>query len=310
MDPQIRNQKIIMTDAKSNSSDTPLLYVSAPVSQDGEHEWQREECECAGIGARSAGPPCATSDQGVPVPGVHMPGPPLLQRSRQHVCESSVQLSPPATDGLMSGERAQQQLPSWHLSESSPLMVVHQLGTNTPMQQHRYVPAIGSGHPYHHHHIQHQQHVQYTSIPPPPPPPLPRTYQPAPPYPPTHSLLTEQHLHNSNPKQHATQRMKQQTFLKPPTLGGVRANKAQIKVLQHIFLTEKKPTGAMHDAIAERIGMSQGAVRNWFQNQRAKARRMEQECSSSSSSSSSMSSAAERGQARVMRISSLLMLDG
>ncbi|TPX65141.1 hypothetical protein CcCBS67573_g08226 [Chytriomyces confervae] len=245
----------IMTDANSDTA------LSLPVSAHG------DEHGCADTGAGSAGT-AALLCQGVVavVPGVDMPAAaPLLRRSsRPSVCESFVLLSPPATDVSMSGERAQQQqqqqqLPSWHLPEPSPLTVAHQSRSSSPMQQHRYVPTHGSLHPYHHH-IQHHQHVQYTPI---PPPPLPHTYQPAPPYPypypPTHSLPIEQHTDTSNAKQ----RMKQQTFLTPPTLGGVRANKAQVKVLQHIFLTEKKPTGAMQDAIAERIGMSQGAVRNW-----------------------------------------------
>ncbi|KAJ3245880.1 hypothetical protein HDU78_008471 [Chytriomyces hyalinus] len=69
----------------------------------------------------------------------------------------------------------------------------------------------------------------------------------------------------------------QQRFITPPTSGSIRATKAQLKVLEKIFLENAMPSGMMHQAISERIGMSKKAVRNWFQNQRAKVRRQEQE---------------------------------
>ncbi|KAI8611734.1 hypothetical protein BC830DRAFT_1083849 [Chytriomyces sp. MP71] len=69
----------------------------------------------------------------------------------------------------------------------------------------------------------------------------------------------------------------EQRFLTPPTSGGVRANKAQLKVLQEIYDQNPTPTGLMHQAIAERIGMTRASVRNWFQNNRAKMRRIAQE---------------------------------
>ncbi|KAJ3027537.1 UNVERIFIED_CONTAM: hypothetical protein HDU68_003623 [Siphonaria sp. JEL0065] len=73
-----------------------------------------------------------------------------------------------------------------------------------------------------------------------------------------------------------------QIFLAPPTAGTIRANKFQVKVLISIFAENPLPSGAMHEAIAERIGMSKKAVRNWFQNNRAKARK-EQEAKGNSS---------------------------
>ncbi|KAI9351212.1 hypothetical protein BDR26DRAFT_890888 [Obelidium mucronatum] len=64
-----------------------------------------------------------------------------------------------------------------------------------------------------------------------------------------------------------------QRFLIPPTSGCVRANKAQLKVLESIFDETPMPSTQMHQAIADRIGMTKQSVRNWFQNQRAKVRR-------------------------------------
>ncbi|KAJ3118889.1 hypothetical protein HK100_000523 [Physocladia obscura] len=69
----------------------------------------------------------------------------------------------------------------------------------------------------------------------------------------------------------------EQRFLAPPTSGTIRATKAQLKVLQKIFTENQMPSGAMHNAIAEKIGMSRNTVRNWFQNQRAKTRRLQLE---------------------------------
>ncbi|KAI9351211.1 hypothetical protein BDR26DRAFT_929706 [Obelidium mucronatum] len=64
-----------------------------------------------------------------------------------------------------------------------------------------------------------------------------------------------------------------QRFLIPPTSGCVRANKSQLKVLESIFDETPMPSAQMHQAIADRIGMTKQSVRNWFQNQRAKVRR-------------------------------------
>ncbi|KAJ3061416.1 hypothetical protein HDU98_002676 [Podochytrium sp. JEL0797] len=55
---------------------------------------------------------------------------------------------------------------------------------------------------------------------------------------------------------------------------GLRANKRQLKVLFEVFAETPMPTATKHDEIAERIGMSKKAVRNWFQNTRAKMRRL------------------------------------
>ncbi|KAJ3259910.1 hypothetical protein HDU77_001569 [Chytriomyces hyalinus] len=82
--------------------------------------------------------------------------------------------------------------------------------------------------------------------------------------------------HHQQQQQSSTGVM-QQRFITPPTSGSIRATKAQLKVLEKIFLENAMPSGMMHQAISERIGMSKKAVRNWFQNQRAKVRRQEQE---------------------------------
>ncbi|KAJ3142490.1 hypothetical protein HK100_002933 [Physocladia obscura] len=68
-----------------------------------------------------------------------------------------------------------------------------------------------------------------------------------------------------------------QRFLAPPTSGTIRATKAQLKVLQKIFAENQMPSGQMHSAIADSIGMTRSTVRNWFQNQRAKTRRLQME---------------------------------
>ncbi|KAJ3265674.1 hypothetical protein HDU77_004204 [Chytriomyces hyalinus] len=54
---------------------------------------------------------------------------------------------------------------------------------------------------------------------------------------------------------------------------GIRATKEQLKVLLSVFEENATPTGLEHSQIGERIGMSRKAVRNWFQNYRAKVRR-------------------------------------
>ncbi|TPX65142.1 hypothetical protein CcCBS67573_g08225 [Chytriomyces confervae] len=54
---------------------------------------------------------------------------------------------------------------------------------------------------------------------------------------------------------------------------GIRATKEQLKVLLSVFEENSTPTGLEHSQIGERIGMSRKAVRNWFQNYRAKVRR-------------------------------------
>ncbi|KAI8841504.1 hypothetical protein BJ741DRAFT_594404 [Chytriomyces cf. hyalinus JEL632] len=54
---------------------------------------------------------------------------------------------------------------------------------------------------------------------------------------------------------------------------GIRATKEQLKVLLAVFEENATPTGLEHSQIGERIGMSRKAVRNWFQNYRAKVRR-------------------------------------
>ncbi|KAJ3265673.1 hypothetical protein HDU77_004203 [Chytriomyces hyalinus] len=59
-----------------------------------------------------------------------------------------------------------------------------------------------------------------------------------------------------------------------PTSGGIRATKSQVKILLAMFTENPTPSGIMHHAIAEQLGMSRKAVRNWFQNQRAKIRRL------------------------------------
>ncbi|KAI8611731.1 hypothetical protein BC830DRAFT_1050333, partial [Chytriomyces sp. MP71] len=51
-----------------------------------------------------------------------------------------------------------------------------------------------------------------------------------------------------------------------------RASKQQVQELLKIFSTTPTPSGIMHHAISENLGMSRKAVRNWFQNQRAKIR--------------------------------------
>ncbi|KAJ3073957.1 hypothetical protein HDU98_000259 [Podochytrium sp. JEL0797] len=67
----------------------------------------------------------------------------------------------------------------------------------------------------------------------------------------------------------------EQRYLAPPTSGNIRATREQLKVLHAIFEENPMPSGNMHNAIAERIGMGRNTVRNWFQNQRAKMRRSE-----------------------------------
>ncbi|KAJ3259909.1 hypothetical protein HDU77_001568 [Chytriomyces hyalinus] len=58
-----------------------------------------------------------------------------------------------------------------------------------------------------------------------------------------------------------------------PSREGIRATKEQLKVLLSVFEENSTPTGLEHSQIGERIGMSRKAVRNWFQNYRAKVRR-------------------------------------
>ncbi|TPX65143.1 hypothetical protein CcCBS67573_g08224 [Chytriomyces confervae] len=64
------------------------------------------------------------------------------------------------------------------------------------------------------------------------------------------------------------------SYSESPTSGGIRATKSQVKVLLSMFTENPTPSGIMHHAIAEQLGMSRKAVRNWFQNQRAKIRRL------------------------------------
>ncbi|KAJ3245881.1 hypothetical protein HDU78_008472 [Chytriomyces hyalinus] len=64
------------------------------------------------------------------------------------------------------------------------------------------------------------------------------------------------------------------SYSESPTSGGIRATKSQVKVLLTMFTENPTPSGIMHHAIAEQLGMSRKAVRNWFQNQRAKIRRL------------------------------------
>ncbi|KAJ3067156.1 hypothetical protein HDU98_009658 [Podochytrium sp. JEL0797] len=69
-------------------------------------------------------------------------------------------------------------------------------------------------------------------------------------------------------------------YISPPPshnhtpIPGLRATKRQLKVLLEVFSETPTPTAALHDEIAERIGMSKKAIRNWFQNTRAKMRRL------------------------------------
>ncbi|KAI9351213.1 hypothetical protein BDR26DRAFT_1003252 [Obelidium mucronatum] len=63
-------------------------------------------------------------------------------------------------------------------------------------------------------------------------------------------------------------------FFSPPTKGHLRATKAQLVVLEAIFEETPAPSAAMHGAISDRIGMQLNAVRNWFQNRRAKERKV------------------------------------
>ncbi|KAI8828260.1 hypothetical protein BJ741DRAFT_626821 [Chytriomyces cf. hyalinus JEL632] len=64
------------------------------------------------------------------------------------------------------------------------------------------------------------------------------------------------------------------SYSESPTSGGIRATKSQVKILLAMFTENPTPSGIMHHAIAEKLGMSRKAVRNWFQNQRAKIRRL------------------------------------
>ncbi|KAJ3294575.1 hypothetical protein HDU79_010777 [Rhizoclosmatium sp. JEL0117] len=68
-----------------------------------------------------------------------------------------------------------------------------------------------------------------------------------------------------------------QVFLTPPTSGSIRATKPQLNVLYKIFAENPMPSGEMHAAIGLRIGMKKSTVRNWFQNQRAKAKKQQTE---------------------------------
>ncbi|KAI9351210.1 hypothetical protein BDR26DRAFT_914586 [Obelidium mucronatum] len=81
----------------------------------------------------------------------------------------------------------------------------------------------------------------------------------------TTSRVTTEKTHNA------------QLFLAPPTSGTIRATRSQLRILLKIFSENPMPSGSLHNAIAERIGMSRNTVRNWFQNQRAKIRRIEQD---------------------------------
>ncbi|KAI9349240.1 hypothetical protein BDR26DRAFT_1004323 [Obelidium mucronatum] len=102
----------------------------------------------------------------------------------------------------------------------------------------------------------------------------------------------------------------QQIFLSPPTPGSIRATRYQVKVLSAIYAENPMPSGAMHEAIGARIGMSKKAVRNWFQNNRSKARRSQEQLDSENSSRQILSDGKVQsnyeGGRNVMSISSLI----
>ncbi|KAI8611732.1 hypothetical protein BC830DRAFT_1044144, partial [Chytriomyces sp. MP71] len=52
-----------------------------------------------------------------------------------------------------------------------------------------------------------------------------------------------------------------------------RASKQQVAALMEVFEFQPVPSSQLHEQLAERLGMSKKAVRNCFQNQRAKTRR-------------------------------------
>ncbi|KAJ3403706.1 hypothetical protein CcCBS67573_g05957 [Chytriomyces confervae] len=80
-------------------------------------------------------------------------------------------------------------------------------------------------------------------------------------------------LHN-HPQTHTSSSYHYSETSSPTTSGGIRATKSQVKVLLAMFTENPTPSGIMHHAIAEKLGMTRKAVRNWFQNQRAKIRRL------------------------------------
>ncbi|KAJ3351886.1 hypothetical protein HDU83_008519 [Entophlyctis luteolus] len=59
--------------------------------------------------------------------------------------------------------------------------------------------------------------------------------------------------------------------------GSGRATRQQQQALEVVFRENPLPNGVMHHAIATRLGMTRKAVRNWFQNSRAKVRRLAQQ---------------------------------
>ncbi|KAI8841511.1 homeobox domain-containing protein [Chytriomyces cf. hyalinus JEL632] len=126
-------------------------------------------------------------------------------------------------------------------------------------------PVAASGGATYYHQLQQQQH----------------------PMPPTTTTTTTTTLHHHHHHQPSTSPQPSHTTtttsstqiqkILGPTTANSRATKQQVKILMQLFNQNATPSGAQHDAIAQRLGMTKKAVRNWFQNQRAKMRRVSQE---------------------------------
>ncbi|TPX72047.1 hypothetical protein CcCBS67573_g05953 [Chytriomyces confervae] len=125
--------------------------------------------------------------------------------------------------------------------------------------------ASGSATYYHQHQHQHQPQQQQQ--------PMPPTT--------TTTLHTYLHQPSTSPQpSHTTTTTTTTTHIHKilgPITANSRATKQQVKILLQLFHQNATPSGAQHDVIAQRLGMTKKAVRNWFQNQRAKMRRVSQE---------------------------------
>lgn len=58
----------------------------------------------------------------------------------------------------------------------------------------------------------------------------------------------------------------------------VGLSKQQIEVLSSIYEVNKKPTAYQRLQIAERLNAEEDKIKNWFQNRRAKDKKMQREC--------------------------------
>ncbi|KAI8828263.1 homeobox domain-containing protein, partial [Chytriomyces cf. hyalinus JEL632] len=172
---------------------------------------------------------------------------PPLKMASSHLLEQQQQLQYPAS--VHTTHHHQQQM---IITPQEPLYL--------PTYSAAGVAASGNATYYHQHQHQHQQQQQQQ------------------PMPPTTTLHTHTHHASTSPQpSQPTTSTTQIHKILGPTTANSRATKQQVKILMQLFNQNATPSGTQHDAIAQRLGMTKKAVRNWFQNQRAKMRRVSQE---------------------------------